>query len=366
MASTNNTEDIQFLSELDITKIIYKAKPKTPEDKSSTLSTIYVNYMTEKKPLFLQTPPIEITHHGYTHPQYVKEESHKMSLGLPIIDEALENKLNEWNDYLKSQEFKSEFFNNAAKKYKINPIIKTNNDDDDEEKRKPPKLSVKVNMNTYNPDKDYKTKIFSGITEENEIQYDTIDDFQKIVSFRSKCIFILKVSRIWAKKSTLPEPDYGMTFKIAKVFIIKSNSSNYLKTNITLNSKYITNDILEELKSSSRNDENSSSSKKDEKSSSSKKDEKPSSSKKEDEKPSSKKEEKPSSSKKDEKPSSSKKEESDESDNDSDNESDTDDSDEPSKPQQPTVVARRVIDSDAESDDQELKPKPKAKNKSKK
>ena len=362
MASTNNTEDIQFLSELDITKIIYKAKPKTPEDKSP-MSTIYVNYMTEKKPLFLQTTPIEMSHFGYTHPQYVKEESQKMSLGLPIIDEALEKKLIEWNDYLKSQEFKSEFFNKAANKYKLNPIIRINEDNEI-----PSKLNVKVNMDTYNtnPNTDNKTKIFNGITEDNEIKYDTIDDFQKIVSFRSKCIFILKVSRIWAKKSTLPEPDYGVTFKIAKVFIIKSNSSNNLKSNITLNSKYITNDTLEELKSSNRNDENSSSSKKDENPSSSKKEEKPSSSKKDEKPSSSKKDEKPSSSKKEEKPSSSKKEESDESDNDSDNETDTNDSDEPSKPQQPTVVARRVIDSDAESDDQELKPKPKAKNKPKK
>ena len=180
---TTNTE-IPHLVDINLSEIIYKPKPKDPKDQS-LLQTIYVNYKSERQPLIFQTSPIEILGigTGYTHPKHVNDEKDKLRLRLPIInDKSSEDKLNEWNNFAKSTELKKTLFDKAMNKYKLNPIIRFSEDNED----KPPNITVKIDIN-----KDSKTRIFNGINEDNELLYDTIDEFQKIVCYRSTCIYIL-------------------------------------------------------------------------------------------------------------------------------------------------------------------------------
>ena len=343
---TNNTNNDSHLhiSEIDVSKFIFKLK--APDQKKQELDqTIYVNYEEERGSLTFQTSEIEIYGKkcGYTHPDYVKEESHKASLKLPINKEDSIS-LIKLNEHLKSPEFKK-IFGKSMNKFKLTNIIRIEEDDDSI----PNRINVKIK---YNGDENKRTRIYQGLNEENEIPYNSIDDFQKIVKYGGRYVFVIKVSRIWAKKATLPEPDYGITFQVNQVYIIKSNNQTNNKNNKSLNLKYISNEIIEENINVNK--------KKESKSTSSSSNSKPIN-----------------------------KDDSD----DSDDTDDSDGSDESNKPVKKTTqpvarqvvesdsesdepkkpvpvakpVARRVVDSDAESDEQELKPqKPKPKSKSSK
>jgi hypothetical protein len=300
---TSDTE-VEYFPNLVVKDILYKVKPKVQDDQSP-VQTIYVNYKLDWRPLFLQTPPIEISCYGYTPQKYIKTEDDKYSLTLPIVDETFKNKLLEWNEVLDSNNFKNKIFDKAAKNYRLTPIIKINEEDE----TKLPKIKVRVDKNT-NENRSKKTLIYNGLNEDNEITYDTIDEFQKHVSYRTTCVYILKVSRMWAKK--LPGGDYGITFKIHKVFIIKSNSSSSSSSPITLNNKYLSDSIFQESQNmlSSSNEPNEKVI--------------------------------------------------------SNSDSDSDDSDESDDSSQKSVkksTVRCVEDSDEESDKEELKPKPKQKKK---
>ena len=238
---TSDTE-VEYFPNLVVKDILYKVKPKVQDDQSP-VQTIYVNYKNDRRPLFLQTPPIEISCYGYTPAKFLKTEEDKYSLTLPIVDETLKNKLIEWNENLDTTEFRTKLFDKAAKNYRLNPIIKIDEDDD----TKLPKIKVRVNMITHE-NRSNRTHIYNGLNEDNEIMYDSIDEFQKHICYRTTCVYILKVSRMWAKKS--PGGDYGITFKIHKVFIIKSNN-NSSSGSITLNNKYLSDSIFQESKSAS-------------------------------------------------------------------------------------------------------------------
>lgn len=311
--TSNNENDYLHISEINVSKFIFKLKPTDPK-KQEYDQTIYVNYGEEKNLLSFQTSPIELFGKGigYTHPDYVKEEKDKAVLKIPI-NESDSQTLIKLNEHLKSDEFKT-IFGKAKNKFRIKNIININDEDDAIQN----KITIKIkNEGTR------KTQIFQGLNEDNEITYDSLDEFQKIIKYGGTYIFVITVARIWAKKSTLAEPDYGMAFRVDKVFIIKSVKQNNNKSNKSLNLKYISNEIINDTKDEIID-------KKDSKSSAS---------------------------------SSNKKIEIQESESD-DSDNETDDSNEPIK--KPQQVARRVIDSDAESDEQDLKPKAKAKSKSKK
>jgi len=326
--TSNKNNDYLHISEIDTSKFVFKLKPTDPK-KQEYDQTIYVNYEAEKQSLSFQTSAIELFGKGlgYTHSDYVKEEKDKAVLKIPINESDSES-LIKLNEYLKSNEFKN-IFGKAMNKFRIKNIIKINDDDD----TIPNKITVKIKYEGNN-----KTKIYQGLDEDNEITYDSIDEFQKIIRYGGTYIFVITVARIWAKKSSLAEPDYGITFRVDKVYIIKSVKQNSSKTNKTLNLKYISNEIIQENEIQKSNSKSSSSNKKTVLSES-----------------------------------------------DDDNESDDSD-DVKKKRKQPVArrvvdsdaetdeefkksqlsVTRRVVDSDAESDEQELKPKAKARSKSKK
>lgn len=337
---TNNTNNDSYLhiSEIDVSKFMFKLKAPDPK-KQEYDQTIYVNYDDERGSLTFQTSEIEVygKGFGYAHPDYIKEESQKASLKLPINDGDSAS-LIKLNEHLKSPEFKK-IFGKSMNKFKLVNIIRI----DEEDNSIPNKIKVKIN---YNGDEEKKTRIYQGLNEVDEVSYDTIDDFQKIVKYGGTYVFVITVTRIWAKKATLPEPDYGITFQVNKVFIIKSNNQTNNKNKKSLNLKYISNENIEKNINVNKKKESKSTSSS---SSNSKPIPKDNSSDSDDTDDSDGSDESDQPIKKTTKPV----EESDE------------ESDEPKKPalvQKP--VARRVIDSDAESDEQELKPQ-KAKPKSK-
>lgn len=345
---TNNTNNDSYLhiSEIDVSKFMFKLKAPDPKRQEYD-QTIYVNYEEERGSLTFQTSEIEIygKGFGYAHPDYIKEERDKASLKLPINDSD-SVALIKLNEHLKSQEFKK-IFGKAMNKFRLKNIIKIN----DDEESIPNKINVKIK---YNSDDKNRTCIYQGLNEENEISYNSIDEFQKIVKYGGTYIFLITVARIWAKKATLEEPDYGITFQVNKVFIIKSNNQTNNKSNKSLNLKYISNEIIEENTNVTRNNNDK---KKGSKSTSSSSNSKPivkdDSDDSDDTDDSDGSDESDQPVKRTTKPVARKVVESDS------------ESDESKKPAPvPKPVARRVVDSDAESDEQELKPQ-KAKPKSK-
>ena len=312
MTTNGNNINVVDYRDLDISKIIYKNKISKPDDKSSTLTT-YINYDKEYQSLYIQTPIIDISHHGYTHPDYITDASIK-NLNLPISENNndFKDKLLKWQELLLSDKQKVEILGKSSKKYNMNKIIKFKDDDE----ITPPKFQVKIEVKGN--DKHSKTRIYNGFNEENEIEYDTIEDFKKIVPFRTTCLFILRVSKIWAHKPSLPEPKYGIIFIIDKIFIKYNNNTNSQK-NTSLNTKYLSDALIKDFNETTKEPETSDT----------------------------------------------KLDSNNPSNNNSDDSDDSDDSDsEPTKNNKAPI--RKIVDSDVESDNEELKPKAKPKGKSKK
>lgn len=132
-----------------------------------------------------------------------------MTIPINEKDSAILIKLNE---HLKSSEFKT-ILGDGMNKFRLKNIILI----DDEDKSYPNRITVNIK---YDGDEKNKTRIYQGLNGNNEVTYNTIDEFQEIVKYGNTYVFVIKLSGIWVVKATIPEPAYGIRFQVDKVFII--------------------------------------------------------------------------------------------------------------------------------------------------
>ena len=134
-------------------------------------------------------------------------------MSLPINEEDSVS-LIKLNKHLKSPEFKTIF--NEANKFKLINIIRI----DDYDNSYPNRIKVHIEC-----DGEEKTLIYKGINEDEEIIYNTMEEFVENVKYGygNTYVFVITVTKIWADKNkeTNIELYYGITFKVNKVFIIK-------------------------------------------------------------------------------------------------------------------------------------------------
>jgi hypothetical protein len=231
-----------FIEDFDFTQIEYNPKKKDDKVKTAKTETIYMNI--NRNSIYLQTPPIEYNQYGYDLTDQEEGDKNVLGFKLPIEDEGLIAKLTAMN-----AEFQTERVIDKCglhPKSKLNDIIKC------PDPNKPPKFALKI----YNDEKrdDNNIQIFdiNGMDietddlEKNKIEYATFDDIKKIMPFRTIAIYVLKISRMWAKKTKV-DPQHGITFIIHKAYIIKSGYVNSKPRKIELDRGKMNKDYIKML-----------------------------------------------------------------------------------------------------------------------
>lgn len=141
---------------------------------------------------------------------------------------ALMKKLQEIDEYLGSDEFKQLNFGKKASKYKYSPIVRVpeeEEDDDGNVVKKAPFFKVKIKLSW--PDKVVETNVYTVEEYEEDgkkkwktketVECKTIDDVSAQVKYLSSIRPIIRPFKVWALNAKVPEPKYGLMFKVEKV-----------------------------------------------------------------------------------------------------------------------------------------------------
>jgi len=229
MNYTRNASEVIELSNLNLSNLTYELKPFDIKDKKNKLLTGFVNYIDKgiRRTLLLKTKEITLSKYGYTSEEYMSNESQKFNLKVPLSEDINSeeiSKYEEWDEYLSTKQFKEKLFDGigqqyksdkASQKYKLSSTIKKFTDG------KPPRISFKIDVDYET--QNIKTKVFDNY-ETTPMNIETLDDFKKIVSFGSSFQIIFKIVKLWGHLPTLPEPGYGLIFKLYQVRMIKMNT----------------------------------------------------------------------------------------------------------------------------------------------
>lgn len=186
-------------------------------NRERVMQVMYINYEEEKNTLSFQTSPTKIVGKGfgYFHPDYIYTDYEKKLLNIPINDFDSVS-LIRLNEYLKSLEFRkliSESGNNCC----LRDIIKINQNNSEANR-----ITVNIVCEGIK-----KTRIYQGLNE--EIIYNSIDEFREIIKYGGTYIFEIKF-KIIGTQTLLPvsiidfgEITYGITLCVDQVYIIKSS-----------------------------------------------------------------------------------------------------------------------------------------------
>ena len=107
-----------------------------------------------------------------------------------------------------THEVKEDFFDNNHDKYEYSSMFK-----ESQTPGRPAYLKLKL-YTSHDEEQVIKTKLYktSDKNEREEVTGVTnIDDFSKVVSFKSDIRFIFKIVRCWSQAPNLKNPGYGLT-----------------------------------------------------------------------------------------------------------------------------------------------------------
>ena len=170
--------------------------------------------------LFIQSPWINIFAYGIPRKgQFNQTDNSRKCLKVPLDEKIPEvsdfvNILKEIDSKMTSNEFKEKFLGDSKDKFEYSSIFK-----ESQTKERPSYIKLKlatendieqtIKTRLYKTDSSNKRELITGLT--------NIDDFAKVVSFRSDIRFIFKVVRVWSQPPTLKNPTYGLTLKVTKI-----------------------------------------------------------------------------------------------------------------------------------------------------
>jgi len=170
--------------------------------------------------LIIQSPWLNLSAYGIPRKdQYNKTENSRKYIKVPL--DPANPEISIFIDMLKgidsqmvSETFTKEFLGENHAKYEYSNIFR-------ESQTEGRQAYVKLKLDTqFNEEQTIKTKIYKT-KENNERQeikgLSTMDDFSKVVSFRSDIRVIFKVVKCWTQAPNLKNPSYGLTLKATKI-----------------------------------------------------------------------------------------------------------------------------------------------------
>ena len=178
---------------------------------------------------------------------------------------TLYNELVAFQERMSSEAFRKETFGSKWKKYKFIDVCRTPLVDEDEDgPEKPP--FIKLKLDTAWPDGEMKTKVYSStqvektnsdgtvvvdsdgnpvMTRKRELlEVETVTDFANHVRYQSNVRIIARPVKLWAQDPKMPEPNFGVTFKIFKIEV-EPTSSNGTSLSNYLNDAFLDSDTEE-------------------------------------------------------------------------------------------------------------------------
>lgn len=230
----------------------------------------------EGQQLLLQFPWQKIFSYGVPRlGEYYKEDKDRDFLKFPIDlsnseMKTLYDELQSFQERMSSEEMRKELFGSKWKKYKFIDVVRTPLiDEDDEGPEKPPFMKLK--LDTAWPDGEMKTKVYSStqmektdssgkvvkdsngnpvMTRKRELlEVETVTDFADKVRYMSNVRIIARPVKLWAQDPKLPEPNFGVTFKIFKIEVEPSSSNGTSLANY-LNDAFLDSDTEETVETS--------------------------------------------------------------------------------------------------------------------
>ena len=203
----------------------------------------FPRYGQEESNLFLQLPWMKISRYGVPSlGEYYSTDKDRAFLKMPLDTSDPEVKLfydkfAEFDANMNSAEVKTKLFGKKAKKYKYIPVVKIPDEVDDEH---PPWMKLKIHLDWQ--DDSVLTEVWHSepSTEEGKkrtrtkVDVSTVQEFQDNVSYLSDVRLIVKPTKLWAQSEKLPEPTFGVSWRIFKVEVEPrkvANSLNQFKGN---------------------------------------------------------------------------------------------------------------------------------------
>ena len=231
----------------------------------------------EGQQLLLQFPWQKIFSYGVPRlGEYYKEDKDRDFLKFPIDlsnpeMKTLYDELVAFQERMSSEEFRKETFGTKWKKYKFIDVCRTPLvDEEDEGPEKPP--FIKLKLDTAWPDGEMKTKVYSStqvektnsngtvvkdsdgnpvMTRKRELlEVETVTDFANHVRYMSNVRIIARPVKLWAQDPKMPEPNFGVTFKIFKIEVEPTTSNGTSLANY-LNDAFLDSDTEENVEASS-------------------------------------------------------------------------------------------------------------------
>jgi hypothetical protein len=181
--------------------------------------------------LIIQSPWINLYAYGIPRKdKYTQTENSRKYIKVPLDPEDPEvntfiNMLKAIDSRMVTSEIKEEILDNNHEKYEYSSMFK-----ESQTPGRPSYLKLKLNTsndedqviktNLYQTSDDNKREEVTGVT--------NIDDFAKVVSFKSNIRFIFRIVRCWSQAPNLKNPGYGLTLKVTKIEVKgKSESTEF-------------------------------------------------------------------------------------------------------------------------------------------
>jgi hypothetical protein len=207
-------------------------------DRSKGQKIAYLRYGDNESQLVFALPWIYINAHGIpSKADFYKNDSQRMFIKLPLDEKESKIKdLSDWlrslDEYFGSDEMKEKLFGTKKDKYQYQPCYRLPQEDDEEDSKKknpnkkdygPKPPFIKLKIDTTYPDGRIATTVYKSVMENGKRvrtkidNIETIDDLHDHISFLSKVLSYVTISKVWAHnlKSTT-SPKYGVTFKMLK------------------------------------------------------------------------------------------------------------------------------------------------------
>lgn len=236
---TTSFEDLEF-SRLSFTQL-------EENSRSNGQLVGYIRYNCPKNgegsQLNIQCPWMKLFTYGIPrHGPNFETDDKRAHIRIPFDEENEEHMklmtyLQQIDEYLASDEFKQQNFGKKANKYKYSPIVRIpeeEEDDDGNVVKKAPFFKVKIKLSW--PDKVVETNVYSVEEYEEDdkkkwktketLECKTIDDVSAHVKYLSTIRPIIRPFKVWALNAKVPEPKYGLMFKVEKVQVQETGTGN--------------------------------------------------------------------------------------------------------------------------------------------
>ena len=179
--------------------------------------------------LIIQSPWLNLSAYGIPRKdKYNQTENSRKHIKIPL--DPANQEVSKFIDMLKdidkqmvNKTFTEQFLGESHAKYEYSNIFR-------ESQTEGRQAYIKLKLDTqFNEEQTIKTKIYKT-KENNERQeikgLSTMDDFSKVVSFRSDIRVIFKVVKCWTQAPNLKNPSYGLTLKATKIEVKDKEEHN--------------------------------------------------------------------------------------------------------------------------------------------